>query len=132
MEVEVPSSSLKTFYKALQCLSRISNDISIEAREDQLELSSVNSARSAFASFTFRRGFFDAYKIGQLNYASQNGPVLRCKVLAKPLVGVFKMRGAGKGREVEKCLLRIEQGAEVGHANEDSFAGECRLVVRVS
>ncbi|KAJ1856018.1 hypothetical protein GGH12_000675 [Coemansia sp. RSA 1822] len=134
MEVEVPSSSLKTFYKALQCLSRISNDISIEAREDQLELSSVNSARSAFASFTFRRGFFDAYKIGQLNYASQNGPVLRCKVLAKPLVGVFKMRGAGKGREVEKCMLRIEQGTELGHAgpNEDNFAGECRLVVRVT
>ncbi|KAJ2342115.1 hypothetical protein GGF43_006007, partial [Coemansia sp. RSA 2618] len=88
-------------------------------------------------------------------YTSQDEPVLRCKVLAKPLVGVFKTRGAGpKKCTVEKCMLRIEQGAEEGSAGEcrlrigqgteggsagecrqgaqEGSAGECRLVVRVA
>ncbi|KAJ2316225.1 hypothetical protein IWW52_003752 [Coemansia sp. RSA 2704] len=134
MEAEVPASALKKFYKALQCLSRVSNDISIEAHPEHLELSTVNAARSAFASFTFRRNFFDVYELGRQQHSAQSGATLQCKVLAKPLVGIFKSRGAGQSRAVEKCILRIEQDTGSIHAgsSQGELASECRLVVRVA
>ncbi|KAJ2850030.1 hypothetical protein IWW36_002215 [Coemansia brasiliensis] len=131
MEAEIPASALKPFYKALQCLSRVGSEISIEAQESHLELNSVNMARSAFASFTFHQHFFDSYKVTRQAQASQSQPALQCKVLARPLVGIFKTRSQGQGRTVEKCILRIEQNSSMG-GSEGGFAGECRLVARIA
>ncbi|KAJ1732482.1 hypothetical protein LPJ61_002018 [Coemansia biformis] len=157
MEAEIPAASLKAFSKALQCLARIGSDISLEAQPQHLELIGINASRSAYASFTFRNRFFDAYRVDLLP-GSQPNPALRCRVLAKPLVGIFKARGPATGHTVEKCFLRIEQATEpvhVGHAagapggssgsaqglrqhssasggdSSPRHAGECRLVVRM-
>ncbi|KAJ2775923.1 hypothetical protein IWQ57_000080 [Coemansia nantahalensis] len=155
MEAEIPAASLKAFAKALQCLARIGSDISLEAQPHQLELIGLNASRSAYASFAFQDRFFEAYEVGPLS-GSQPNPALRCRVLAKPLVGIFKSRGPAAGHTVERCVLRIEQAVDpvhVGHtagmpgsssweqrrsrqsaADDDSsprFSGECRLVVRM-
>ncbi|KAJ1752773.1 hypothetical protein LPJ79_000909 [Coemansia sp. RSA 1821] len=131
MEAEIPASALKPFYKALQCLSRVGSEISIEAQESHLELNSVNMARSAFASFTFHQHFFDAYKVTRETQSSQSQAALQCKVLARPLVGIFKTRGQGQGRTIEKCILRIEQNTNMASINS-GLAGECRLVARIA
>ncbi|KAJ2797641.1 hypothetical protein H4R21_004237, partial [Coemansia helicoidea] len=111
MEAEIPAASLKAFAKALQCLARIGSDISLEAQPHQLELIGLNASRSAYASFAFQDRFFEAYEVGPLS-GSQPNPALRCRVLAKPLVGIFKSRGPAAGHTVEKCVLRIEQAVD--------------------
>ncbi|KAI9501018.1 hypothetical protein GGI25_003060 [Coemansia spiralis] len=155
MEAEIPASSLKAFYKALQCLARIGSEISFEARPHELRLIGYNSSRSAYASFTFQQQFFDAYEVDPPSTNHPN-PAFRCRVLAKLLVGIFKSRGPSPGHAVEKCILRIEQTTNPVHANiairqhrmpsgssngsqgtrgatgaTDSNSGECRLVVQM-
>ncbi|KAJ2781436.1 hypothetical protein GGI15_003222 [Coemansia interrupta] len=138
MEAEIPAASLKAFYKALQCLSRVSSDISLEATEDQLLLVGVSASRAAHASFTFQQQFFDAYRVMDLPSFEDDEPALRCRVQAKLLVGIFKARGsAATGHSVEKCTLRIEQPSEPvniaagsGSASHNA-SGECRLVVKM-
>ncbi|KAJ1956701.1 hypothetical protein GGI12_005239, partial [Dipsacomyces acuminosporus] len=143
----------------LQCLARIGTDVSFEAKEDELELIGINASRSAYASFKFQQHFFDAYYVAPLP-AGQHNPAFRCKVMSKPLVGIFKLRtGPSPGHEIEKCILRIEQASDPVHiganrrrrgestgarGTQDSAtshesgaslvnaAGECRLVVQIT
>ncbi|ORX67495.1 hypothetical protein DL89DRAFT_269292 [Linderina pennispora] len=140
MEAEIPASSLKAFYKALQCLARIGTDISFAARSDELELIGINASRSAYASFKFTQQFFDAYNV-LLPPDGSPSQAFRCKVLSKPLVGIFKSRGPQPVHAVEKCVLRIEQAAEPMHAGRldrdssnmmSNVNGECRLVVQMT
>ncbi|KAJ2554439.1 hypothetical protein EV175_002584 [Coemansia sp. RSA 1933] len=150
MEAEIPASSLRAFYKTLQCLSRIGAEISFEARPHELKLIGYNAARSAYALFTFPRQFFDAYEVDPPP-SNHPDPAFRCRVLAKLLVGIFKSRDPSSEHSVERCILRIEQAAEpvrVGQsrrqrrtpsasgnestrAADTSGSGECRLVVRM-
>ncbi|KAJ2792228.1 hypothetical protein H4R20_006769, partial [Coemansia guatemalensis] len=119
MEAEIPAASLKPFYRALQCLGRIGSEISFEAQAQHLELIGINASRSAYASFTFGRGFFDAYRVAEA--------VVRCRVAGRALVGMFRGRGAAA---VEHSVLRIEQAAAPVRAGAED--GECRLVVQLA
>ncbi|KAJ1793161.1 hypothetical protein LPJ59_004754 [Coemansia sp. RSA 2399] len=151
MEAEIPASSLRAFYKTLQCLSRIGAEISFEARPHELKLIGYNAARSAYALFTFPGQFFDAYEVDPPP-SNHPDPAFRCRVLAKLLVGIFKSRGPSPGHSVERCILRIEQAADPVHVGQsrrqqrtpsasgngsesaraaDTGSGECRLVVRM-
>ncbi|KAJ2753690.1 hypothetical protein GGI19_002952 [Coemansia pectinata] len=123
MEAEVPAASLKTFYRALQCLGSIGEDIWIEARTDHLELIGKNASQSAYARIVFPAEFFDAYDSGESDNA-----VFRCRVQAKQLVGIFRSRT----QAVEQCVLSIEQAAEPVHINSSATQSECRLVVRLA
>ncbi|KAJ2094569.1 hypothetical protein GGI16_005498 [Coemansia sp. S142-1] len=123
MEAEVPAASLKTFYRALQCLGSIGEDIWIEARTDHLELIGKNAAQSAYARIVFPAEFFDAYDSGESDNA-----VFRCRVQAKQLVGIFRSRT----QAVERCILSIEEATEPVHINSSATQGECRLVVRLA
>ncbi|KAJ2687818.1 hypothetical protein GGH99_003176 [Coemansia sp. RSA 1285] len=155
MEAEIPASSHRAFYKALQCLSRIGTEISFEARAHELKLIGYNAARSAYALFVFPAGFFDAYEV-ELSPSSHLDPAFRCRVLAKLLVGIFKLRGPSPGHAVERCILRIEQAVDPVHVGRprrqqrtpsasgnsnngerdpseasNAGSGECRLVVHM-
>ncbi|KAJ2799799.1 hypothetical protein H4S07_005342 [Coemansia furcata] len=123
MEAEVPAASLKTFYRALQCLGSIGEDIWIEARTDRLELIGKNASQSAYARIVFPAEFFDAYDAGE-----SDDSVFRCRVQAKQLVGIFRART----QAVEKCVLSIEQASEPVHINSSATQSECRLVVRLA
>ncbi|KAJ1997206.1 hypothetical protein H4R26_005915, partial [Coemansia thaxteri] len=123
MEAEVPASSLKTFYRALQCLGSIGEDIWVEARADRLELMGKNAAQSAYAKITFPAAFFDAYDAG-----GADDTAFRCRVQARQLAGIFRART----HAVERCVLRIEQSAEpVRVGGGSARQGECRLVVHM-
>ncbi|KAJ2792511.1 hypothetical protein GGI18_000338 [Coemansia linderi] len=123
MEAEVPPVSLKTFYRALQCLGSIGENIWIEARTDRLELIGKNSSQAAYARIVFPAEFFDAYEAGE-----SDDSVFRCRVHAKQLVGIFRART----QAIEQCVLSIEQTSEPVHINSRVNQGECRLVVRLA
>ncbi|KAJ2705762.1 hypothetical protein FB645_002143 [Coemansia sp. IMI 203386] len=136
MEAEIPAASLKSFYKALQCLARIGTDISFEATAGQLMLIGVSASRSAYASFAFQQQFFDAYELLGVSDDSSEDAAFRCRVQAKLLVGIFKARSSPNGHAIERCTLRIEQTADHVHiagstTASGSVPGECRLVVQM-
>ncbi|KAJ1813152.1 hypothetical protein LPJ75_003315, partial [Coemansia sp. RSA 2598] len=136
MEAEIPAVSLKSFYKALQCLARIGSEISFEATAGQLVLIGVSASRSAYASFTFQQQFFDAYELLGVSDDSSEDAAFRCRVQARLLVGIFKARSSPNGHAIERCTLRIEQVSDPVHIAGDTAAsggasGECRLVVQM-
>ena len=61
MKVKLLSENLKVFAKAVQCLSKVGEDLYIEGKQDRLELRSVNQSRSAFACVVFAREFFASF-----------------------------------------------------------------------
>ncbi|KAK9720777.1 hypothetical protein K7432_003933 [Basidiobolus ranarum] len=118
----IPAVSLKPFYKILHCLSRIGEDLNLEARRNKLVLTTINSSRSAFGNFSCSSKFFDEYK---LNVEQDNGDkevLVKCRVLAKSMVSIFRKRN-NLDKTVEKCELRLEEGVNDGD--------ECRLVIQM-
>lgn len=52
------------FTKALICLSKYGDELSIYATPDTLSLSATNSSKSAYCRFKYERQFFSKYKVG--------------------------------------------------------------------
>ncbi|NXG45855.1 RAD9A protein, partial [Psilopogon haemacephalus] len=68
-----------------------------------LSLRSVNSSRSAFASFLFAPLFFQLYQLGEPQ-------PFRCKVLMKSFLGVFRSLPSLE-KTVGKCLILLKPSA---------------------
>ncbi|MED6156449.1 hypothetical protein PIB30_014414 [Stylosanthes scabra] len=82
MEFTLGDNSLKTFSRCITCLSRIGNELAIQASSSQLLFHTINSSRSAYQSITFRPGFFDVYTVS-------SDPV-QCSVLLKAVCSVLR------------------------------------------
>ncbi|KAL4305589.1 hypothetical protein AHAS_Ahas16G0093400 [Arachis hypogaea] len=82
MEFTLGDNSLKTFSRCITCLSRIGNELAIQASSSQLLFHTINSSRSAYQSITFRPGFFDVYTVS-------SNPV-QCSVLLKAVCSVLR------------------------------------------
>ncbi|KAF9362142.1 cell cycle checkpoint control protein rad9a [Mortierella sp. AD094] len=116
MRAIIPSLSVKGFQAVLLCLAKIGDDIVVEARPDRFILSTINITRSAFATFTFTRTFFESYHLDTTAEAIKHdasGPYLRCTVLAKALVSACKIRGNVE-QKIEKCCLFMNAAEGVG------------------
>ncbi|KAI8596294.1 Rad9/Ddc1 [Dissophora ornata] len=125
MRAIIPSLSVKGFQAVLTCLAKIGDDIIVEARPDRFTLSTINITRSAFASFTFTRTFFESYHLDTRAEAIKHddkGPYLRCSVLAKALVSACKIRGNVE-QKIEKCCLFMNSAEGVGE--------NCRLTIEI-
>ncbi|KAF9997008.1 Cell cycle checkpoint control protein rad9b [Entomortierella chlamydospora] len=125
MRAIIPSLSVKGFQAVLTCLAKIGDDIVVEARPDRFILSTINITRSAFATFTFTRTFFESYHLDITAEAIKHdasGPYLRCTVLAKALVSACKIRGNVE-QKIEKCCLFMNAAEGVGE--------NCRLTVEI-
>ncbi|KAG0006588.1 Cell cycle checkpoint control protein rad9b, partial [Entomortierella chlamydospora] len=123
--VRVLSTQLESFQAVLTCLAKIGDDIVVEARPDRFILSTINITRSAFATFTFTRTFFESYHLDITAEAIKHdasGPYLRCTVLAKALVSACKIRGNVE-QKIEKCCLFMNAAEGVGE--------NCRLTVEI-
>ncbi|KAI8873150.1 hypothetical protein GQ42DRAFT_160765 [Ramicandelaber brevisporus] len=144
MQATIPAQSLRLLSRVLQCMLKIGDEVAIEAQASRLRLSTLNSARSAFALFTFSRAFFDKYTVDS-SLIQPDGPEsdrspgssksggggattaaaaasISCRVLLKSLVSIFKQRSE-LDRSVESCEIRLEQSVHVGD--------ECRLVIHM-
>ncbi|KAI7819521.1 Rad9-domain-containing protein [Gamsiella multidivaricata] len=125
MRAIIPSLSVKGFQAVLSCLDKIGDDIIVEARPDRFTLSTLNITRSAFANFTFTRTFFESYHLDTSAEAirhDEQGPYLRCSVLAKALVSACRIRGNVE-QKVEKVCLFMNAAEGVGES--------CRLTVEI-
>ncbi|NXX77948.1 RAD9A protein, partial [Urocolius indicus] len=88
-------------------LSRIGDELYLEPTESGLSLRTVNSSRSAFASFLFAPLFFQLYETGGPHTPQEQS---RCKVHMKSFLGVFRSL-PWLEKTVGKCLLLLRPRA---------------------
>lgn len=86
---------LSAVAKAIQSLSKIGADLSIEADENGIQFRTFNATKSAMATIKFSRMFFETYNVedSDFNY---------CKVCMKAILAAFKNM-----RNVERCEMRL-------------------------
>ena len=64
MELALSGSLLRSFFKSVGCLAKIGAEVLVEASAGTgLTLKSMNSARSAFCSVTFKQSSFEVFAV---------------------------------------------------------------------
>lgn len=99
---------MKLFAKAIHCLSRIGDELYLEALSQGLALRTVNSSRSAYACFLFNESFFISYDDGS-NDLSQDSPeedLLKCKIAMKSCLSAFKSMNTIE-KTVDQCKIDL-------------------------
>ncbi|GAM37014.1 DNA repair protein [Talaromyces pinophilus] len=114
-------SALLQLHDALVCLSKFNESVSIEAEYDLLRLSTLNTAKTAYASFVLDSGkFFSKYSFsargGQQSSSGQRYvDKFACQMYLKALLSVFKGR-AGESRDkqtaVERCDIELHDSPD--------------------
>ncbi|KAI6784740.1 DNA repair Rad9 [Emericellopsis cladophorae] len=100
---------------ALICLSKFSDDVSLEARKDSFTLTTLNVTKSAYASFKFGPGkFFSRYSF------QGTGPYREkfyCTLFIRSLISIFRsrtsvdtQRDVERHTVIEKCDVAVEDG----------------------
>ena len=115
MKCIIPSRCVKLFGRSIHCLSKIGDELFFEALKDGLALRTVNSSRSAYASFTFSKMFFYEYDQG-CEYIDNSNPsdLLKCKLTMKSCLSIFKSLATIE-KTVDQCKI-------------DFRPEECRLI----
>ncbi|KAL7946771.1 Rad9 domain-containing protein [Trichoderma barbatum] len=106
------------FRDALNCLSKFSEDVSIEARKDSFFLSTMNTSKSAYASFRFATNrFFGRY---QYQGTGQFQEKFFCSMYIRGLASLFRSRSGVESRGdvdkqtiIDRCDVAIEDGEGV-------------------
>ncbi|EPQ56505.1 hypothetical protein GLOTRDRAFT_115739 [Gloeophyllum trabeum ATCC 11539] len=139
MQATLDTTGLKPFTRALGCLSRYGDDLTIYATPDSLSLSSTNSSMSAYARYKFSKSFFVRYNVGDKkskrnDFADGVQEVLTVtgQLLTKSLLSILKHRTVEKS--VTRCELSVVEGVmserdEVDSAESDTL--ESKLIVRL-
>lgn len=99
--------------KAIQSLSRIGEELFLEAIRGGLSVVTINSSKSAYASFVFSKSFFIHFIVNDENDEDGN----KCRISMKSVLSVFKNM-----KQVEECriVLRPREARLV-------FKMKCRL-----
>ncbi|XP_006865556.1 PREDICTED: cell cycle checkpoint control protein RAD9B [Chrysochloris asiatica] len=99
-------SQVKVFRKAIQALSRISDELWLDPSEKGLALRSVNSCRSAYGCVLFSSLYFQYYhwsspvEINDKDTTSN----LNCQLAMKSILPIFRCLNSLE-RNVEKCKI---------------------------
>lgn len=101
MKCLITGGNVKVLGKAVHSLSRIGDELYLEPLKDGLSLRTVNSSRSAYACFLFAPLFFQQYQ-----EASPGQDLLRCKILMKSFLSVFRSLATVE-KTVEKCCISL-------------------------
>lgn len=88
MELSLSGNALKTFARSITCLSRIGNELAIQASPSQLSLHTLHSSRSAYQCITFKASFFDVYTVSGTEVKFSVLLKAICSVLRTPIAGV--------------------------------------------
>eukprot|EP00106_Octopus_bimaculoides_P010445 XP_014777887.1 PREDICTED: cell cycle checkpoint control protein RAD9A-like [Octopus bimaculoides] len=110
MSCTIPGNNIKVFARAIHSLAKIGEELYIEQLDDGLYLKTVNSSRSAFASFQFHPKFFiqylcDYHSNGD-NLNSAKDEPLRCKISIKSCLNIFKSVATIE-KTVQKCKIML-------------------------
>ncbi|KAJ3512262.1 hypothetical protein NLJ89_g3623 [Agrocybe chaxingu] len=138
MQATLDALSLKAFTKALTCLSRYGEELSIYATPEFLSFSATNSSKSAYCRFKYEKQFFSRYRLGvglttrdEWDNEVEEIRNVTGQLLAKALLSILKHRTVEKS--VERCDLSIVEGSEApnGEAeDEDHDSLESKLILR--
>ncbi|GAC77639.1 hypothetical protein PANT_27d00049 [Moesziomyces antarcticus T-34] len=107
MNAVISASDIKTFYSALNCLSRFSDTFWLQCSrlnngQAQIRLSAINATNSAFCMFVFDPDFF-------LSVATQASAKVECQIHLKSILSILRSRG----RTVERLELDLtDSGSE--------------------
>ncbi|GLB37678.1 putative rad9 [Lyophyllum shimeji] len=140
MQVTMDAFALKPFTKALTCLSKYGDELSIYATPDSLSLSATNSSKSAYCRFKYEKIFFSKYNVASSGSTREDwandfeqAMSVTGQLLTKSLLSILKHRTVEK--TVERCEMSIVEGRE---AIEDSETPadeqddlETRLIVQL-
>ncbi|KAL1670054.1 Rad9/Ddc1, partial [Schizophyllum commune] len=118
------------FTKALFCLSKYGEELSLQATNDTLSLSATNSAKSAYCRLKYDKQFFSRYNIARppdqpLDYE----PEVLGQLTARSLLSILKHRTVEK--TVERCEFSIVDGDHQEDAGEDHDALESKLIIKL-
>uniref|UniRef100_A0A804LK53 Cell cycle checkpoint control protein family n=1 Tax=Zea mays TaxID=4577 RepID=A0A804LK53_MAIZE len=97
MELSMSGSSLRTFGRCVTFLARVASELVLQAHPAKLEMHTLNSSRSAYASISLARDFFDQYHLDAAASAPSSTP-LQCSVLLKSLLAVLRTPHAALDR----------------------------------
>ncbi|KAF8323482.1 Rad9-domain-containing protein [Cantharellus anzutake] len=132
----IPQFGIKPFSRALACLSKYSDDITICVRGARLTLSAVNSSKSAYGRIVFFPGFFDSYDVTaaiQVERDADNGDEsagggdkIEGDVSVKPMLGIFRHRSVADA--VDKCELVIRDPLVDMHEDTNTSISSVLLV----
>ncbi|CAD7674443.1 unnamed protein product [Nyctereutes procyonoides] len=107
LKCEMSGSQVKVFGKAIQALSRISDELWLDPSEKGLALRSVNSCRSAYGCVLFSPVFFQHYQWSTSVKVDDNDSTmlnLNCKLGMKSILPIFRCPNSLE-RTVEKCKI---------------------------
>ncbi|XP_039154986.1 cell cycle checkpoint control protein RAD9A-like [Eucalyptus grandis] len=82
MEFTLSGNALKTLARSITCLSRVGNDLAIQASPSQISFHMLNSSRSAYQLITFKPDLFDVFTV--------SGAQVQCSVLLKAVCSVLR------------------------------------------
>ncbi|CAH1382207.1 unnamed protein product [Tenebrio molitor] len=90
MECIVPGNNMKVLGKALQALSKIGDELYMEAKSDRLSLITLNSSKTVCARFHFFETFFSSYEVNPDDLSAAGNETITCKVHMKIFLPLFK------------------------------------------
>ncbi|KYR01030.1 component of 9-1-1 complex [Tieghemostelium lacteum] len=96
MQLIIAPRYIKQFAKTLQCLSKIGEDLYIQATEESIKFITVNSAKSTYVEVNMQYGFLEAYHEVEQSFGMQY------KLRAKQCYQMFSSI-----KNVEKCAINI-------------------------
>ncbi|KAF5351682.1 hypothetical protein D9756_007695 [Leucocoprinus leucothites] len=136
MQAALDASSLKPFTRAISCLARYGDELTICAYPDYFSLSATNSAKSAYCRFKYEKEFFSRYRVGKPRRKGEVDEgdleeiqMVKAQLLAKNLLSVLKHRTVEKA--VERCELSIVEGSDSdAESDEETDSLESKLVIR--
>ncbi|XP_036305613.1 cell cycle checkpoint control protein RAD9B [Pipistrellus kuhlii] len=97
-------SQVKVFGKAIQALSRVSDELWLDPSEKGLALRSVNSCRSAYGCVLFSPVFFQHYHWSTSVEVNGTKSNLNCKLGMKSILPIFRCLNSLE-RNVEMCKI---------------------------
>lgn len=123
MKFVIAGGNLKIFGKTIHCLSKIGDEIYFEPLEQSISLKTINSSRSTFVSYSFKKKFFthfdndlksklndtliDDSRFGDDPNEIQSEEQFKCKIPSKCLLTIFKNINNIE-KNVEKCTITIK------------------------
>ncbi|XP_059498757.1 cell cycle checkpoint control protein RAD9A-like isoform X2 [Stegostoma tigrinum] len=116
MRFVVTGGNVSVIGRAIHALSRIGEDCYLEAFDEGLAVRTVNSSRSAFASFLFAPAFFQKYDpsicpTSEPDASPSQTENFRCKIVMKSVLAVFKSPSTLE-KTVEKCKIALGRGMD--------------------
>ncbi|KAI4372281.1 hypothetical protein MLD38_010530 [Melastoma candidum] len=144
MEFSLSGNALKTFSRAITCLSRVANDLAVRASPSQLAFHTINSSRSAYQLITFKQDLFDSFSVSGSQVQFSLLLKAACSVLRTPISNIDSLTvqlpdpDASKVKWILNCLNGIRKtywitcnvDPEIQHLSLDRRKYPSDLVVR--